>query len=231
MAIRVIHPIVRPDQNGWRFGRARGRESAREWPAAEERVRGGEAPPADDCCPICFGSFIVPCRGPCGHWYCADCILQYWNHGAALQPCKCPMCSQKITRLIPDASLGHCQGGELLENVQKYNRLFVGGTRGLIMKVSELPLLMNRIIHEMMDPDAADNPLFKARLFAIFLGALYTVSPLDFLPTAGSRLDVIDMFDYFAIGLVSILYVVGLYRRRQRLQHVRQLVAVQPDTI
>jgi len=33
--------------------------------------------------------------------------------------------------------------------------------------VSELPLLIKRIIHEMMDPDAADNPLFKARLFAV----------------------------------------------------------------
>ncbi|KAK4378679.1 hypothetical protein RND71_000541 [Anisodus tanguticus] len=29
-----------------------------------------EKPPADDCCPICFGNFVVPCRGPCGHWYC-----------------------------------------------------------------------------------------------------------------------------------------------------------------
>lgn len=35
-----------------------------------ERKRESETPPEDDCCPICFGSFTVPCRGNCGHWYC-----------------------------------------------------------------------------------------------------------------------------------------------------------------
>lgn len=31
-----------------------------------------EKPPADDVCPICFGNFEVPCRAPCGHWYCGE---------------------------------------------------------------------------------------------------------------------------------------------------------------
>lgn len=29
-----------------------------------------EGPPLDDCCPICFGTFDVPCKANCGHWYC-----------------------------------------------------------------------------------------------------------------------------------------------------------------
>ncbi|KAL6964387.1 RING-type E3 ubiquitin transferase [Sarracenia purpurea var. burkii] len=134
---------------------------------AGERKRMNESPPVDDCCPICFGRFTVPCRGPCGHWYCGDCILQYWNHGAALQPCKCPMCSQLITRLIPETSFDRCEDVEVLENIRKYNRVFVGGVYGFILKVLELPLLIKRIFREMMDPDAADNHLFKVRLFAV----------------------------------------------------------------
>ncbi|CAL5438890.1 unnamed protein product [Camellia sinensis] len=129
-----------------------------------------------------------------------DCILQYWNHGEALQPCKCPMCSQKITWLIPEASLDHCHDVEVLERVRKYNRLFVGGTYGLI--------------------------LVDCRTCQYLLGALYTVSPVDFFPAG--RLDIIDVFDYFAIALIFILYIVGLYCRRQRLQHVRQLAADHP---
>ncbi|KAI7992675.1 E3 ubiquitin-protein ligase RNF170 [Camellia lanceoleosa] len=154
----------------------------------------------------------------------SDCILQYWNHGEALQPCKCPLCSQKITWLIPEASLDHCQDVEVLERVRKYNRLFVGGTYGLIL----LPLLIKRIIREMMDPEAAKNHLLKARHFAVkyLLGALYTVSPVDFFPAG--RLDAIEVFDYFVIALIFILYIVGLYCRRQRLQDVRQLAADHP---
>ncbi|KAF5936554.1 hypothetical protein HYC85_024060 [Camellia sinensis] len=114
----------------------------------------------------------------------------YWNHGEALQPCKCPMCSQKITWLIPEAaSLDHCQDVEVLERVRKYNHLFVGGTYGLIL-VASYYLLIKRIIREMMDPEAAKNQLLKARLFAVkyLLGALYTVSSVDFFPASESKI-------------------------------------------
>ncbi|KAL7227888.1 hypothetical protein ACSBR1_022715 [Camellia fascicularis] len=104
-----------------------------------------------------------------------------------------------------------------------------------------------------MDPEAAKNHLLKARLFAVkfiqkldkiecstkflenliivfvcryLLGALYTVIPVDFFPAG--RLDAIDVFNYFAIALIFILYIVGLYYRRQRLQHVRQLATDHP---
>lgn len=36
----------------------------------EDARRNTDNPPTDDCCPICFGGFVVPCRAPCGHWYC-----------------------------------------------------------------------------------------------------------------------------------------------------------------
>ncbi|XP_015061103.1 uncharacterized protein LOC107007121 isoform X2 [Solanum pennellii] len=129
-----------------------------------------EKPPTDDCCPICFGNFVVPCRGPCGHWYCGGCILQYWNYGAALQPCNCPMCSRKLTNLTPEASLYSQQDAEVIEvlkKVRKYNRLFIGGTYGLMLKVLGLPFYMKRVFNEMMNPDRPGAHLNKLRIFAI----------------------------------------------------------------
>ncbi|XP_010314683.1 uncharacterized protein [Solanum lycopersicum] len=129
-----------------------------------------EKPPTDDCCPICFGNFVVPCRGPCGHWYCGGCILQYWNYGAALQPCNCPMCSRKLTDLTPEASLYSQQDAEVIEvlkKVRKYNRLFIGGTYGLMLKVLGLPFYIKRVFNEMMNPDRPGAHLNKLRIFAI----------------------------------------------------------------
>ncbi|XP_060167675.1 uncharacterized protein LOC132598681 isoform X2 [Lycium barbarum] len=143
-----------------------------------------EKPPTDDCCPICFANFVVPCRGPCGHWYCGGCILQYWNYGAALQPCNCPMCSRKLTDLTPESSLYSQQDAEVIEvlkKVRKYNRLFVGGSYGLMLKVLGLPFYMKRVFNEMMNPDRPGAHLNKLRIFAMFLGLLYTLSPFDFL--------------------------------------------------
>ncbi|KAF3628986.1 putative E3 ubiquitin-protein ligase-like isoform X3 [Capsicum annuum] len=183
-----------------------------------------EKPPTDDICPICFGNFVVPCRGPCGHWYCGGCILQYWNYGAALQPCSCPMCSKKLTDLKPEASLYSQQDAEVIEvlkKVRKYNRLFVGGTYGLMLKVLGLPFYMKRVFNEMMNPDRPGAHLNKLRIFAMFLGLLYTLSPFDFLRIG--RQNVIDVFDYSAIALSSVLYFVGLYLRRRRFRHVREM--------
>ncbi|XP_057466524.1 uncharacterized protein LOC130755959 isoform X2 [Actinidia eriantha] len=132
------------------------------------------------------------------------------------------MCSQLITRLIPGASFDCCQDVEVLQNVRKYNRLFVGGIYGLLLKVLALPLLIKRVFCEMMDPNAADNHLFK-----ILLGVLYSFTPFDFLPIG--RRNAIDLFDNLAIALVFTLYMIGLYRRRQRRQIVRQLAAAPLD--
>ncbi|KAH0783249.1 hypothetical protein KY290_002847 [Solanum tuberosum] len=191
---------------------------------AENAFLRTEKPPTDDCCPICFGNFVVPCRGPCGHWYCGGCILQYWNYGAALQPCNCPMCSRKLTDLTPEASLYSQQDAEVIEvlkKVRKYNRLFIGGTYGLMLKVLGLPFYMKRVFNEMMNPDRPGAHLNKLRIFAMFLGLLYTFSPFDFLRIG--RQNVIDVFDYSAIALSSVLYLVGLYLRRRRFRHVREM--------
>ncbi|XP_049389414.1 uncharacterized protein LOC125853721 isoform X3 [Solanum stenotomum] len=137
---------------------------------AENAFLRTEKPPTDDCCPICFGNFVVPCRGPCGHWYCGGCILQYWNYGAALQPCNCPMCSRKLTDLTPEASLYSQQDAEVIEvlkKVRKYNRLFIGGTYGLMLKVLGLPFYVKRVFNEMMNPDRPGAHLNKLRIFAI----------------------------------------------------------------
>ncbi|KAH0733395.1 hypothetical protein KY289_004583 [Solanum tuberosum] len=191
---------------------------------AENAFLRTDKPPTDDCCPICFGNFVVPCRGPCGHWYCGGCILQYWNYGAALQPCNCPMCSRKLTDLTPEASLYSQQDAEVIEvlkKVRKYNRLFIGGTYGLMLKVLGLPFYMKRVFNEMMNPDRPGAHLNKLRIFAMFLGLLYTFSPFDFLRIG--RQNVIDVFDYSAIALSSVLYLVGLYLRRRRFRHVREM--------
>ncbi|XP_044487912.1 E3 ubiquitin-protein ligase RNF170 isoform X1 [Mangifera indica] len=190
-----------------------------------------DGPPADDCCPICFGDFTIPCKANCGHWYCGSCILQFWNYSSASKPCKCPMCSRFIRRLTPEASLCHRQEQEVtevLKNILRYNRLFVGGARGLLQKVLELPLLMKRIFLEMMDPDREDY-LHEMRLFAMFLSILYAATPFNFIPTGS--LGIVRVFDYSAIALVVILRLIGIYRRRRLNQRVRRLAAVQPEPV
>ncbi|KAL3515666.1 hypothetical protein ACH5RR_022568 [Cinchona calisaya] len=91
------------------------------------------SPPADDCCPICFGDFVLPCSPNCGHW----CILQLWHYKPVLQLCDCPICCRLITKLSPQASLFSRRDGDvqMLKDIQQYNHLSVHGWEGLFLSL------------------------------------------------------------------------------------------------
>ncbi|XP_042011711.1 E3 ubiquitin-protein ligase RNF170-like isoform X1 [Salvia splendens] len=55
-----------------------------------------DRPPEDDCCPICFNEFHVPCRTNCGHWFCGGCLL-----GLLRSVVKCPVCESWVYKLVP----------------------------------------------------------------------------------------------------------------------------------
>ncbi|KAJ0262809.1 RING/U-box superfamily protein [Hirschfeldia incana] len=195
-----------------------------------DRNEAVETPPEDDCCPICFSSFTVPCRGNCGHWYCGSCILQYWNYAAVSKPCKCPMCVRHITMLSPEASLQQRQEQEVKEvlaKIRRYNRLFVGGLTGFLQKLKELPLLLKRMVWHMMDPDTNTLYFHEVRIFAMLMSTLYTAAEFSFIPTGGFR--IVTVFDYTAIAMILILRVVGIYRRRRLAQRVRHTAAAEPE--
>ncbi|KAG9144320.1 hypothetical protein Leryth_019425 [Lithospermum erythrorhizon] len=95
-----------------------------------------ETPPSDDVCPICYNVFYVPCMTNCGHWFCGNCILLCWKHRPSIKQCKCPICSQPVSKLIPEASAFSKSSDESLEiykNIQQYNRLYGGGIRRLLL--------------------------------------------------------------------------------------------------
>lgn len=195
---------------------------------SERKKDGGDCPPDDDCCPICFENFSIACKTNCGHWFCANCILQYWTYRTALQKCNCPICARPISKLTPDASLLNKQEHEVVEvlkNVQRYNRLFQGGLSGVIRKVFEVPYVLRRMLSGLMDPDRFRGNYYAMRSFALLMSCIYNISSFDFIPTGS--LGVRRLFDLCAIALVVILCMIGICHRLVRRRRVRQLAANQ----
>ncbi|CAM9632487.1 unnamed protein product, partial [Discosporangium mesarthrocarpum] len=49
-------------------------------------------------CPICLSTMQIPVQTNCGHWFCACCILDYYD-GLGRTQVKCPICRQEVTML------------------------------------------------------------------------------------------------------------------------------------
>ncbi|KAJ8769989.1 hypothetical protein K2173_009071 [Erythroxylum novogranatense] len=128
-----------------------------------------DGPPANDWCSVCHGHFNVPCQANCSHWFCGDCIMMVWQHGSAIQPCKCPLCRRQITLLVPgEASLRqrhNPQVAEVLGKIETYNRLFGGRSNGLVQRLQDLPFLIRRLVREMMDPQRSLPLVIRARVY------------------------------------------------------------------
>ncbi|XP_072970595.1 uncharacterized protein [Typha angustifolia] len=174
-----------------------------------------ELPPENDCCSVCHDEFTLPCQANCSHWFCAQCILRVWHHGSALQPCKCPICRRFITLLVPADGLRRQQQGtedsQTIENIEKYNRIFGGGSRSLIQRLQDLPFFIRRLFREIMDPQRTLPFVFRARMiFAMVLSALYVLSPVDILPEA--FLGIVGFLDDLLILLIVFLHLAAIYR-------------------
>ncbi|EOA18662.1 hypothetical protein CARUB_v10007238mg, partial [Capsella rubella] len=216
-----------------------------------EREIESETPPEDDVCPICFGSFTVPCRGNCGHWYCdfllsyfiyievsslfpfgilliargrlveRSCILQYWNYAAISRPCKCPMCLRHITKLSPEATLQERQEQEVKEVLDKIRRYNRLFVGGLTGFVQKLHELP--FLMKRMVWHMMDTDVNNLYFHEMFMSTIYTAAEFNFIPTGGFR--IVTVFDYAAIAMILILRLVGIYRRRRLAQQIRHLAA------
>lgn len=68
-------------------------------------------------CPICLMSLTFPVDTNCGHAFCAECILSYWQHDQWPQPARCAVCRSQVSvislymiviKLIGDATAPVC---------------------------------------------------------------------------------------------------------------------------
>ncbi|XP_010247803.1 PREDICTED: E3 ubiquitin-protein ligase RNF170-like [Nelumbo nucifera] len=186
------------------------------------RAREMESPPENDCCSICHDDFNLPCQANCSHWFCGNCILRVWQHGSALQPCKCPICRRLITLLIPCETTSRDRHepevSRVLTSIERYNRLFGGGTQGLIQRLRDLPFFMRRLLRELMDPQRSLPLVFRARMFfALLLSVIYILSPIDIIPEG--ILGFIGLLDDLLIALIFFLHVAAIYRSALLFRH------------
>uniref|UniRef100_A0A251VS37 Putative zinc finger, RING/FYVE/PHD-type n=1 Tax=Helianthus annuus TaxID=4232 RepID=A0A251VS37_HELAN len=102
-----------------------------------------------------------------------NCILQVWNHGSSLQPCKCPLCRRQITLLVPSQAssqqIHNPEAAEILKKIEAYNRLFGSQSTSLSQRVQDLLFRLKRLFRKLMDPQRSLPFVIKAQLYlAVF---------------------------------------------------------------
>lgn len=98
----------------------------------------------------------------------------------------------------------------IMGNVQRYNRVHAAGIKGLVQKMLALPFFIWTTLQDLMDPDKSSSLLFRVRMFALILGVIYMVSPIEI--TAIDKRNTLNLFECGAFAFVTLMHVIGLYR-------------------
>ena len=110
-------------------------------------------------CPICLGGVTYAVETNCGHVFCAECLLTYWQHDQWPRPARCAVCRRlvsptvvvpaqrlwlalplppQVTLLLPSRELHSPSAQQLWRRVSDYNHRMSGQPR----PVSQLPFVL-----------------------------------------------------------------------------------------
>lgn len=169
---------------------------------------------ADMSCPVCLQQASLPVETNCGHLFCGSCIIAYWRHGSWLGAVNCPICRQMVTLLFPlfqeQDQPQQQEAGQILQDVNDYNRRYSGQARPLMDHLRDVPTLLRHAFREMFSRGALFC-MFQIRILLCLVGALmYLVSPLDLIPEA--LFGILGFMDDLFVIVLFFIYISIMYR-------------------
>lgn len=192
-----------------------GNRDARATAGAEARRRGVRTE-QNITCPICLSDAEFAVETNCGHKFCGNCMITYWNHGNWLGAIRCPSCRQQVNILLSifsEEELGTDSDAKtvVVNEINRYNRRFSGEPLSWIETIRDLPTMLRHLFREFFSVGGLVM-MFRMRVLVIvFAAILYFLSPLDLIPEAAFGL--LGMLDDMFVFLLLAIYISIIYRR------------------
>ncbi|XP_060072329.1 E3 ubiquitin-protein ligase RNF170-like [Ylistrum balloti] len=167
-------------------------------------------------CPICLGDLVYGVDTNCGHYFCGNCIIAYWQHGTWLGAVACPVCRQQVTLLllaftVEENNNDSPEKTNIMNEISRYNRRFSGQPRSIGEHLRDLPTLMRHFVGEFFSVGGLIW-MFRLRVIVCFAAALvYFISPLDIIPEA--MFGIFGFLDDLFILLLLAIYISIIYRQ------------------
>ncbi|CAB3403761.1 unnamed protein product [Caenorhabditis bovis] len=185
----------------------------------------------DHECPICLGVAHFALLTDCGHVFCCDCIIGYWQHTTSiLKPVQCAICRTVIHMLLPLNWPSHINptaqeddengvederemtNEQLLENnirINDYNRRF-STNRTILDYIRDIPVVIPYLCRNFFNNDLI-TIFYRIRIAVIAMSIVfYFLNPMDLMPE--STMGAIGLMDDLLISLILFCYLVSWLR-------------------
>ncbi|KFD72427.1 hypothetical protein M514_05418 [Trichuris suis] len=163
------------------------------------------------CC-VCLMVHRLPTLSNCGHMFCAQCILGYWQHGFIGNALRCPMCRGSVTLLMPCFTAEERQANpSIIQEITSYNRRFSGAPRPWLEYITEIPVLISHMFRQFF---SVGNLMWMFRLrivVCVIVAIVYALSPFDIIPEA--LFGLLGMLDDIFVVVLLLVYLSIAYRR------------------
>ncbi|CAI2326201.1 unnamed protein product [Caenorhabditis sp. 36 PRJEB53466] len=160
-------------------------------------------------CPICLAAAEFPVLTDCGHIFCCQCIIRYWQHSKAIvSPCDCAICRSTFHMLLPVRWPSAPQNDEVTDQIHEnnmriddYNRRF-SNDRPVLDYVRDIPVLVPYLVRNFFNNDIF-TLVYQIRIAIVFFVVIaYFVLPVDMIPEG--VYGIIGLLDDCIISVVLI---------------------------
>eukprot|EP01122_Echinamoeba_exundans_P004754 TRINITY_DN14995_c0_g1_i1.p1 TRINITY_DN14995_c0_g1~~TRINITY_DN14995_c0_g1_i1.p1 ORF type:complete len:213 (+),score=28.05 TRINITY_DN14995_c0_g1_i1:36-641(+) len=167
-------------------------------------------------CALCLEPFTNAVTTSCGHTYCANCILTYWQTKSPNQKIDCPQDRVKVSLMIPNFVIRSelskidprfSQDGAKFDRlIDQYNNQFSEAPMPFGDRLREDVALLRRASNE--------SDLHRYVVIGLFiLVVLYIILPVDLIPDDFGVVGFVDDFAIFFFVMVVLYMIAETYRR------------------
>jgi RING finger protein 170 len=193
-------------------------------PAAAGPHRG-----AGVACPICMSAVRMATEtAPCGHAFCGECLMAYWDSRGRDLRLLCPIDRRPVHMLLPSFALRHLEGeteaegaeggsrSRVAEGIEEYNFRFAGTTPG-----SWVSLGWSMAVRMVRGFGDLRYVHMMYVVVSFVLVCLYLLLPFDLIPEGAMGVFFfLGLIDDVLLALILFLILGNLYRASlQRLAH------------
>uniref|UniRef100_A0A1I7UC93 E3 ubiquitin-protein ligase RNF170 n=1 Tax=Caenorhabditis tropicalis TaxID=1561998 RepID=A0A1I7UC93_9PELO len=165
-------------------------------------------------CPICLGEASFAVLTDCGHIFCCQCIILYWQQSKAIvSPCDCAMCRSTFFLLLPVRWPSPGESDELDDQIHEnnmrlddYNRRF-SIERPIYDFIRDIPILIPYLVRNFFNNDIFTVMHQVRFIFVITCAIIYFFVPFDIFPET-----VFGMIGFIDDCIIAFILIGGTFR-------------------
>jgi len=170
-----------------------------------------------DHCSICYCDIDKEVVSSCGHVFCGDCLIKFWQSKKKIEKIACPLCRRDVNVIVPTFAVSGCSNSQeyksVVESINHYNISCSSCPTTILHLILGSPSSMKLFVESLPNRKGFGSVIKGFFGFLYTLAVLiYFVSPTELVPDSEMTFGWVDdsaSFVYLLLYVILLIVMVA----------------------